>query len=144
MGAASRLEFEHDVTDLLASLARSRRLMIDKLAALRKRGHIEHGTVELTLFENIDNENELAPTAPAPFVVSGHVEATLSTSEVLLWWLEIKRAGTGWSIERGLTLDNEKCKILDSVTASDSTSLAAQLASLVAELLSIEPDVIVV
>jgi hypothetical protein len=78
---------------------------------------------------------------PTRFVISGHVEATTSTGEIQLWWLEVTRDSSKWVINRGMSVDNVPSGQFDAVSVSDSSSLAAALPTLVQELLAFEPDV---
>jgi hypothetical protein len=133
----SGLTLEQGVNALLNALARSRRLMTNKLAKLRSEGNVEDANHELTVFEIAAED---APPSPgSPFVVSGHVEVTRTGGDIFLWWLEVKRGAVGWTVDRGLTVNSAPIRTFEPALVSDSTSLAALLPQLTEELLASEP-----
>src|SRR4051812_41545068 len=132
----SSLAPEQVIDDLFASLAYTRRLMLEKLVTLRKEHAVEDANHELTIFETSDEEG--ASSSTRSFLISGHVEATLRTGDVLLWWLEVKRSGMGWLVVRGVSVDGAPSRDFDSAELPDSASLSAALPALVTEQLSVE------
>jgi hypothetical protein len=132
---------EELITRLLHQLGRTNRLLAEKSGRLwGDSANVAESTFYLTCFETFTESPPTGDPAPDDFRLEGHVEASLRDGRVVTWAFDLYRSGPdAWQVERTVLIDQQPHVQLPLLAISSSNELAETLASIVSELLDMDP-----
>jgi hypothetical protein len=131
---------EQLLTDVLSALAMIGRAVNRKVLDLRGVAAVSGVTSAVEVGKTLEEDypKEIPPGMYPDVVVSAYVDGSLEGAHGVAWTLDLIRRGSGWEIDRGITLhaNDERDDVVEELrmlTCRDSRELASVLPALVEE-----------